>query len=34
MKVIFVAIILIFWLLFDLMVEVIEGGDYDRWKRR
>lgn len=34
MKLIFAAIVLILWLLFDLMVEVLEGGDYDRWKGR
>lgn len=34
MKAILAAIVLILWLLFDLMVEVLEGGDYDRWKKR
>jgi len=34
MKVIFAVIILILWLLFDLVFEVLEGGDYDRWKWR
>jgi len=34
MKLILTIVVLILWLLFDLMVEVLEGGDYDRWKKR